>query len=110
MATIYMAEDSRRPSLRVQLVDADGPVDVTGASSISFIMSKDGVAKVNNSANVTQEVGALGIVRYDWVAADVDTPGDYVARWLVTWSTGVTQEFPSSRYDRVVISPSAAGG
>lgn len=60
-----------------------------------------GVPKVNAPCVVVD--AAAGIVRYDWAAADTNTPGVYEAEWEVVGADGKPQTFPTAGYDKVTV-------
>jgi hypothetical protein len=102
MADFYIGQDARRPTLVVNLLDAQGNVNLTGASSVTFRMRlQNGTTAVTGTATVTQ--AAQGEVTYAWAANDTATPGTYIAEWSVTWSTGVTQTFPTDRVFTILV-------
>ena len=54
-----------------------------------FRYTVDGVADLVSAAAKT--------VRYDWVAGDLDTPGDYASRWLVIFAdTTIEHSIPAN--------------
>lgn len=67
--------------------------DLTG-SSVRFRMrlQTSSTLKVDASASIV--LASAGTVRYDWQAADVDTPGSYRAWWSVTLQSGKVQDTP----------------
>lgn len=98
------------PSIQATLYIGGLAVDLTQALGVQFIMRPavhgvpSGTAKVNAAAAVAS--AASGVVRYDWDAADTDTPGDYVAEWQVTWIAGGKQQsFPTVGYHTVTVEP-----
>ena len=65
---------------------ADTPKNLTGLSvTFTMINTATGAVKVNAAA-ATIVTAASGIVSYDFVAADVDTPGVYCGSFVVTES------------------------
>ena len=93
----------RLPSIQATLTSAGAPVDLTGATGVTFIMkaAQGNTVKVNAAAVVVTP--ASGVVRYDWLAIDTDTPGSYMAEWQVTWSGGKRQTFPTLTFHTVDI-------
>jgi hypothetical protein len=82
---------NRSPSITENITDSDGnPVDLS-ASTVQFRMRAVGseTLKVDAAATITDAPG--GLVRYDWAALDVDTPGFYLVWWVVT-TAGKTQD------------------
>lgn len=102
MPDFWIKQNDTAPVLDAILKDSDDVVvDVTGAS-IRFIMSAiDGTIKVNDTGTVID--GAAGHVRYEWVAADTDTTGTYIAEWEVTYPNSTIETFPSSGYFEIRI-------
>jgi hypothetical protein len=93
----------RLPSIAATLTDALGaPVDIS-SSTVKFIMSPTpggGTPIISASAVI---VNGAGQVRYDWLTADTDVSGSYVAEWEVTFPNGKKQTFPSASYNTVLI-------
>lgn len=96
MADFYIGQGARRPVLGATLTDANGPVNLTSASSITFRgRLMDGTTTFSGSA--VADAPAAGHVTYSWGANDTATPGTYMVEFSVTWSTGITQTFPTDR-------------
>lgn len=81
-----------------------GVVDLTGAT-VTFIMRKKGgplPPKVDKPAEVVD--ATAGTVRYVWVPADTNQPGEYDAEWEVVFpNNGGKQTFPTLTYHTVKI-------
>lgn len=62
-----------------------------GAATVRFQMrlTTEFRYRVDGSATVVD--AAAKSVRYDWEVGDLDEPGDYVSRWLVTFSDTTTE-------------------
>lgn len=102
-----MKRNDTRPIYKAQLTQADEndpeiqvPVDLTSATAVKFIMSKDGTVKVNQAAVVSD--AANGRVQYTWVAGDTSLSGTFNVEWEVSWGTD-KQTFPSEGYLTITI-------
>ncbi len=96
--------NDRKPSIQTTLSYSDGTVPNFTGAIVSFIMRrKTGTAapKVNAPAVIVN--ATTGVIRYDWTAADTDSPGEYLAEWEVTFADGLPQTFPTDAYDDVLI-------
>ena len=82
-----ISEDARLPDLEIQLLDNNVAVDLTGAT-VTFSMENadTGALKVDAAAAVLSDATA-GKVKYQWAAADVDTPADYFGQFKITVSS-----------------------
>lgn len=101
---IYQGNTS--PSITDTIRVNDAAHDLSG-QTVAFRMrplSAD-TLKVDAAAVVLNQTTNKGGVRYDWSAADTDTPGQYVAWWHVTIAPGVTQDTPEFRLDVVAHAP-----
>lgn len=99
---IFVSQD-RTPELRAVLKDAyDNPYDLSN-KDVNFVMTEpDFTVKVNSACTI--EHAANGIVVYEWGAADVNTPGEYLGEFHVTDKTsGKRRTFPSEDYIYITI-------
>lgn len=106
MATKYtMKAHDLEPSFEVQLLDGTIPVDLTSVVSALFLMKTRKGIKVAGLMTIPDQsiLMNVGIVRYDWVSGDTDTPGTFTAEVQVTWPGGRPQTFPASRYVTIQI-------
>lgn len=119
-ADFEMQRHDRLPSIQATL-----NADLTGATSVNFIMRKASsdyvpdftAATTVNAAAVkvssapwepdpTLPAGGTGgsDVRYDWLAIDTATAGYYVGQWQVIWTAGSKpQSFPTKTYHTILI-------
>ncbi len=89
MADFYLKKGDTLPRLRATLRDADGEVVDLDACVVKLRMRSrpGGAVKVFAAATVID--AANGVVEYTWLAADVDTAGEYLAEWQLTFSNTV---------------------
>lgn len=76
--------------------------DLTGATVLFSMFDLEGNAKITNASAVVVVANPDGIVQYDWVSGDTDTPGTYRAEFQVT-KGGIPETFPNSGYIYVQI-------
>ncbi len=96
--TVTFAKNSTAPSITdtFQTTSSTGvtsPIDLTGAS-VRFRMRarNSSTLKVDSPATIVS--AAAGTVRYNWGATDLDTAGDYIAWWKVTFADSTLGEIP----------------
>lgn len=102
MADIVLKRGDRSPSVTATLRQAGVPIDLTGASVVFVMRSKSGQAPAKVNAAATIVTPASGIVRYDWIAGDVDTAGLFYAEFKVTL-TGKVVTCPNTGHLEVTI-------
>lgn len=103
MADFSIKAHDQLPSIQAALSDSKGPVDLTDAISVRFIMrlaNGNGQIKVNSPGVIVDKTG--GIVRYDWGVSDTDAPGVYNGEWAVQWPGG-PQTFPTLTYHQIAV-------
>lgn len=103
MPDFTIKANDRLPSIQATLSSGGAPLNLTTATGVKFIMkTKTGnTIKVNGVATIV--TAASGVVRYDWLAVDTATPGEYVAEWEITWTGGKKQTVPTLTYHEVTI-------
>lgn len=90
---------------QASLKNSDGtPVNLTG-QIVKFRMTaqSDGSVKVND-ANATIVDPTTGAVKYQWIAADVNTAASYWA-WFIRLEASNTEHFPAGHKFEIIIHP-----
>ncbi|MFN6965236.1 MAG: hypothetical protein ACK4S4_15930 [Pyrinomonadaceae bacterium] len=107
--TFYLKKGDTSPAIETILSDANGPVDLTGATVV-LRMSPDGGGNpmlVATATVVTPQTGEdLGKVTYDWQEGDTDFVGTHKAEWRVTFANGKKATWPrgsADTFDLIVI-------
>lgn len=98
------------PAIEWQLTDDEGAaIDLTNVPSVSFVMMAPGedTPTVDAAAQIATAVD--GIVRYEWGAADTDTPGSYDAEFEITHPDGSYETFPDTGYISIRIARDLGG-
>lgn len=100
---IYMKVGDLRPAVDAQLCDRNGPVDLTDALQVLFIMKSltSGSPKINAAANVIDPLD--GRVQYVWTGTDTDTADAYRSEFQVSFPGGIVETFPNDDYIPVII-------
>lgn len=88
------------PALEGILRDGFGkPINITGATVVlNTRLQPGGAVKVNGGAMGAVGVAVRGRVKYNWTAADTDTPGIYEAEIQITFSNGKIRTIPGKGY------------
>jgi hypothetical protein len=104
-ADVELKKNDQRPYLDSTLSDADGAVNLTGATVTFFMQDQDGAEVVNTTSGVSIQSATAGTVRYQWAANDTSTEGNFRAEWRVnlTGSTSEQVTFPNGDWISVVI-------
>lgn len=97
-----------RPAFAATLRDGEGTVVNLSGATARFHMrhSRTRALKVDAAMNVVSPT--LGTVRYDWVAADTDTLGVFLAEVQVTFGDGTVSTFPNDSDHEVEVVPEVA--
>lgn len=93
------------------LTAADGPIDLTTASSVTLTM----VDKTNNNTKIDAQActvtGAVdGAIEYAPSAGDVDTPGEYRLQVRALFASGQVFFFPNGPTPNTVLIARQVGG
>lgn len=88
------------------ILDEDGvAINLTGSTVAFYMQDLSGVVKINGSS-VSLIDAPNGLVRYQWVTADTDISGFFIAEFVVTFGGGTKRTSPDPGYITVIISPS----
>lgn len=101
--TFNIKQNDTVPGIRATLQNGSGdPVDLINAT-VQFHMRAIGstTVKVDAAAVIIDE--ALGLVQYNWIAADTNVIGSYQAEFEVTYPDGTIETFPNNAYVRIEI-------
>ncbi len=95
------------------LTDEDGAAVSISAATIGFTMAPltGGAAVLSAEAANDQDDSdptTIGHVSYEWQAADLATPGHYLAEWSVTFADNSRVTFPNNGYINVLITEDLA--
>lgn len=106
-ANWIMKKNDLLPVLTVTLEDANGAIDLSGATSAKFkmILKDDlgGTPKIDATAAIDpDQVTNKGKVTYTWVSGDTDTVGTFLGEFEVLYGAKPLT-FPNSSYYVVAI-------
>lgn len=106
MSDFTIKSGSTAPALVVTLLDGPDPLNLTGATVRMRMRKVSGGPLVVDSPATVLGDPLLGVVSYQWVAADTDEVGDFEVEWEVTFAGGAEQVFPTEGYTTVTVEPS----
>lgn len=94
---ITVKRNDTAPSLQSTLSDNGAVVNLTTASAIRVIGSRQGVVLFDR----TVTGNSVGVVNMPWQSGDTAYLGPIRVEWEVTWPDGGIQTFPASGYETV---------
>lgn len=106
IGTFSIKKSDRGPSLPFQFTLSDGTaIDLSGYSGVKFAMVSSANPKATPKVNATAAVvdAITGLVRYDWAAGDLDTPGEYFGEFQASGSSGSPLTCPGNGYIRIIV-------
>jgi hypothetical protein len=95
LANLTLKQYDTYPSLQATLTDSNGAINLTGASSVKFVMKgqSTGTIVLGNCSIVS---ATAGTVAYAWGATDTQTPDVYSVEFQITWTAGGIQKVPNA--------------
>lgn len=87
MSDLTFVQSDTAPSV-YGTVTTVAPGDLSTVASARFQMRPSGTFRhtVDAPAVIVSSSALSLSLRYDWAAGDLDTPGDYIMRWQLTYS------------------------
>lgn len=83
------------PPVTAILSDVNGVIDLTGATSVIFIMKSPPSTVVTGTCQISTPATA-GQVQYFWATNDTQIAGTYDVEFEIHWSSGGKQTVPNS--------------
>src|ERR1017187_3791012 len=104
---LFLRAGDTLPVVDTTLTDSTGaPIDLTTATGVTFNMALKGSSELTvSAAAAVSGTPSNGQVQYAWADADSDTPGSYLAVFVVEWPSG-SQTFPSEGAISILVQPS----
>ena len=93
MADFQIRKGDRLPTLTATLLDAAGPINLTG-TTVAF-KAKSGATLISGAATITDAVA--GKVEYAWGANDTSIVGAYLAKFEVTYPGSKLLSVPNTK-------------
>jgi len=96
MANYQIQSGNNLPVIQQTLSDANGPIDLSGVSSVSLRFRKKNSATWQTKTG--EVAGALvGLVKYAWTnTADVPEVGEYYYHWKIDYVSGDVLSVPNT--------------
>jgi hypothetical protein len=89
-----MKQNDTSPNMVVTVSDSNGPIDLTGASTVTLVMKGQQSSTLVTGACGTENMHA-GAALYTWGATDTEVPDEYQTEVEILWSTGIRQTVPN---------------
>lgn len=93
-ASVTVKQYDTYPPLSATLTDSNGPINLSTATSVEFVMVGNKTAtKVTGACAITN--ATQGQVKYQWATNDLATPDTYQVEFAIHWASGV-QKVPNT--------------
>lgn len=103
-----LKKDDTLPAIQATLALDGVAVNLIGCT-LRFIMTNKATGAVKVDAPATVVDSVLGVVRYDWLAADTDTAGTFNGEFEVQDGSGKLESFPNTKNITIKITPDLGG-
>jgi hypothetical protein len=104
MADLVIKAGDTYPALVTTLEENGGPLDLTGAVTITMRMASSSVSMTDLVCSVVGDP-TNGVVEYEWEPGDTDTPGTYKVDFVIDFGSDLLQSAPNDSEKEVVIRP-----
>lgn len=109
-ADFYIDSGDTQPVLVDHLAYESGsPVNLTDATVALAMRSAYGADVVPLAGTVTITGAVDGDVRYAFAASDTQTPGSYIAKWVVSFPDGSRMSFPTDGFITISVQENVFG-
>ena len=98
MSDFYFSYPDRLPILRSNLTDDNGYIDLTTASSVSFIYQIKSRASPAQTGSASIISAVSGLVEYQWGTGEQISGAVYYGQWRASFSNGKQLSFPNDGY------------
>ncbi|MEN8233775.1 MAG: hypothetical protein ABFR89_02490 [Actinomycetota bacterium] len=106
---IHVKQGDRQPAAPATINKGGVAVSLEDAASITFKMRLKSQMHLTAEGAATIVDAPNGVVEYRWAEGDTDMAGDFYASWVVTWSDGTQETFPTIHYDLIRIDANLTG-
>ena len=102
MTTLSFVAGDTQPSITGTLTNISAADLSTATVKFQMRLTTEFRYRVDGTATVVS--AAAGTVRYDWAVGDLDEPGDYASRWLITFADNTEEH--SQPANTITVEPS----
>lgn len=103
MAAFRIKKGDLLPEIQGTCEDANGPIDLTNATGVRFLMGLTGSTTNKVAAAATFVDRPSGVVKYTWTGTDTDTVADYDGEFEVTWPGSKPETFPNRGFLKISV-------